>query len=111
MNVLDTYPREELFQIPDDQLLEFATIIANLTDRPRVRVLPRIDRFDNFVSILVYVPRDRYDSDIRVRIGAYLAEVYEGRVSAFYPSFPEGDLVRVQFIIGRNGGTHAAPVA
>ncbi len=109
MNVLDTYPREELFQIPDEQLAEFATIIANLADRPRVRVLPRIDRFDNFVSILVYVPRDRYDSDIRVRIGAYLAEVYEGRVSAFYPSFPEGELVRVQFIIGRNGGTTPRP--
>ena len=109
MNVLDTYPREELFQIPEEQLVEFASIIANLTDRPRVRVLPRIDRFDNFVSVLVYVPRDRYDSDVRARIGTYLAEVYAGRVSAFYPSFPEGELVRVQFIIGRNGGTTPRP--
>ena len=109
MNALDTFPREELFQISDDLLFEFATIIAQLGDRPRVRVLSRIDRFDNFVSVLVYVPRDRYDSDVRAVIGAYLAEVYDGRISAFYPHFPEGDLVRVQFIIGRDGGRTPTP--
>jgi glutamate dehydrogenase len=109
MNALDTFPRDELFQIAEPQLYEFATIIASLVDRPRVRVLSRIDRFDNFVSILVFVPRDRYDSDVRAVIGTYLAEVYEGRVSAFYPSFPEGDLVRVHFIIGRNGGKTPTP--
>ncbi|MGN6489781.1 MAG: NAD-glutamate dehydrogenase [Devosia sp.] len=109
MNALDTFPREELFQIGEDQLFEFATLIAQLGDRPRVRVLSRIDRFDNFVSVLVYVPRDRYDSEVRARIGAYLADEYDGRVSAFYPHFPEGDLVRVQFIIGRDGGRTPTP--
>ncbi|MDF2980245.1 MAG: NAD-specific glutamate dehydrogenase, large form [Devosia sp.] len=109
MNALDTFPRDELFQISEPQLYEFATIIASLVDRPRVRVLSRIDRFDNFVSVLVFVPRDRYDSDVRAVIGSYLAQVYEGRVSAFYPSFPEGELVRVHFIIGRNGGVTPTP--
>ncbi len=109
LNVLNTYPREELFQIAVPQLADFAVQIADLTDRPRVRVLPRIDRFDNFVSVLVYVPRDRYDSEVRTRIGAYLAQAYKGRVSAFSPFFPEGDLVRVHFILGRNGGPTPRP--
>jgi len=109
MNALDTFPRDELFQVDEDQLYDFATTIANLVDRPRVRVLSRIDRFDNFVSLLVYVPRDRYDSEVRARLGDYFAEVYQGRVSAFYPSFPEGELVRVHFIIGRNGGETPTP--
>jgi len=109
MNALDHYPRDELFQISVEQLFEFATTIAILPDRPRVRVLSRIDRFDNFVSILVFVPRDRYDSDVRARIGAYLASVYDGRVSTYQPSFPEGDLARVHFIIGRNGGRTPHP--
>jgi glutamate dehydrogenase len=109
MNALDSYPRDELFQIEEDQLFEFATTIATLTDRPRVRVLSRIDRFDNFVSILVFVPRDRYDSEVRARIGVYLANIYDGRISAYYPSFPEGDLVRVHFIVGRNGGATPRP--
>ena len=106
---LDTYPRDELFQIGQDTLFEFAKEISALADRPRVRVLPRIDRFDNFVSVLVYVPRERYTSEVRARIGEYLAAIYEGRVSAYYPHFPEGELVRVHFIIGRNGGRTPRP--
>ena len=109
MAALESYPRDELFQISEDQLFAFAKEIAALADRPRVRVLPRIDRFDNFVSVLVYVPRDRYNSDAREKIGLHLAKVYDGRVSAYYPSFPEGELVRVHFIVGRNGGPTPRP--
>ncbi|HEY4199689.1 MAG TPA: NAD-glutamate dehydrogenase [Devosiaceae bacterium] len=109
MSALESYPRDELFQIDTDQLAEFAQDIANLADRPRIRVLPRIDPFDNFVSVLLYLPRDRYDSDIRAEIGARLAEIYEGRISAYYPHFLEADLVRVHFIIGRNGGVTPRP--
>ena len=101
VNVLETYPRDELFQIDEDTLYQFALAMLQLDERPRVRVLPRRDRFDRFVSILVYVPRDRFDSGVRKAIGDYLADVYKGRVSAFHPFFPEGPLVRVHFIIGR----------
>ncbi|KKB09092.1 NAD-glutamate dehydrogenase [Devosia chinhatensis] len=109
LGALDAYPRDELFQIGTPQLAEFAEAIAGLYDRPRVRVLPRIDRFDNFVSILVYVPRERYDGAVRARITRYLADAYDGRVSAFYPNFPEGELVRLHVIIGRNGGPTPQP--
>ena len=107
VNVLENYPRDELFQIDDDTLYRFALLILELDERPRVRVLPRRDRFDRFVSVLVFVPRDRYDSNVRKRIGDYLAEVYKGQLSAFYPFFPEGPLVRVHFIVGRREGAHA----
>lgn len=109
MAALENYPREELFQIEDAQLFEFATLIAALPDRPQVRVLSRIDQHDNFVSILLYLPRDRYDSDIRHNIGIYLSEQYDGRVSAYYPHFPEGEMVRVHYIIGRNEGKTPRP--
>jgi glutamate dehydrogenase len=103
-NVLEQYPRDELFQVDEDTLYQFALAILQLDERPRVRVLARRDRFDRFVSVLVYVPRERYDSAIRVRIGDYLAAAFMGRVSAFYPFFQEGPLVRVHFIVGRSGG-------
>ena len=109
LSALDSYPRDELFQIGTEQLFEFAGAIAGLYDRPRVRVLPRIDRFDNFVSILVYVPRDRYDGEARARITRYLAQSYDGRVSAYYPHFPEGELVRLHVIIGRVAGPTPQP--
>jgi glutamate dehydrogenase len=109
VNVLENYPRDELFQIDEDTLYHFALAILQLGERPRVRVLPRRDRFDRFVSILVYVPRDRYDSRIRARIGDYLAGAFNGVVRAFYPFFPEGPLVRVHFIIGRYEGETPNP--
>ena len=88
---------------------QFALMVLQLDERPRVRVLPRRDRFDRFVSVLVYLPRDRYDGRLREKIGAYLAEVYNGRVSAFYLFFPEGPLVRIHFIIGRSEGETPNP--
>ncbi|GJE17872.1 NAD-glutamate dehydrogenase [Methylobacterium marchantiae] len=100
IDVLETYPRDDLFQIDADRLYRFALAIMNLADRPRVRVLSRPDRFGRFVSLLVYVPKDRYDTTVRGRIGAYLAEEYGGRLSAAYPDFPEGPLARTHFIIG-----------
>src|SRR4051812_13527616 len=109
INVLETFPRDELFQIDEDTLYDFALAILQLDERPRVRVLSRPDRFDRFVSVLVYAPRDRYHSGVREAIGDYLAKVYEGHISAFYPFFPEGPLVRVHFVIGRREGATPNP--
>ncbi|MGC1466938.1 MAG: NAD-glutamate dehydrogenase, partial [Pseudolabrys sp.] len=104
-NVLEHYPRDELFQVDEETLYNFAVAILQLDERPRVRVLVRRDRFDRFASVMVFVPRERYDSHIRERIGEYLASAFVGRVSAYYPFFPEeGALVRVHFIIGRDAG-------
>ncbi|MCQ0989549.1 NAD-glutamate dehydrogenase [Jiella marina] len=103
LNALESYPRDEVFQIDADLLEKYASTVVELGERPRVRVLPRVDRFDRFASITVYVPRDRYDSRLRERIGMLLAEAYDGHVSAYYPAFPEGLLARVHIIIGRSG--------
>jgi len=104
INVLESYPRDELFQVSVPLLRKHADAILGLTERPRVRVLYRVDQFDRFVSVIVFVPRDRYDSIVREQIGQYLKTVFEGRVSAYYPAFPEGGLARVHFIIGRSAG-------
>ncbi|KQO61843.1 NAD-glutamate dehydrogenase [Methylobacterium sp. Leaf88] len=113
LDVLETYPRDDLFQIDADRLYRFSLAIAHLADRPRLRVLSRPDRFGRFVSLLVYVPKDRYDSTVRARIGAYLAGEYGGRVSAAYPYFPDGPLARTHFIIGlpESGAPERDPAA
>ena len=104
INVLESYPRDELFQIAIPTLRKHAEAILALGERPRVRVLVRVDQFDRFVSVLVFVPRDRYDSIVREKIGNFLKTAFDGRLSAYYPAFPEGGLARVHFIIGRSGG-------
>ena len=109
LNALESYPRDEVFQIDVDTLERFAGTVVELGERPRVRILTRVDRFDRFASVLVFVPRERYDSRLRERIGALLAEAYDGHVSAFYPAFPEGPLARVHFIIGRGDTPTPSP--
>src|SRR5215468_5678233 len=112
LNILDTFPRDELFQIGAKELQAWCEGILDLETRPRVRAFTRIDRFDRFVSVLLYVPRDRYNTRVRERIGALLSATYDGRIAAFYPYFPEGPLVRVQFIVARFAGpTPQADVA
>ena len=109
INVLETYPRDELFQIDEDMLFQFAQAILQLDERPRVRVLPRDDRFDRFVSVLVYVPRDRYSGDgARTHRRAIWPTSFTVTSAAFYPFFPEGPMIRVHYIIGRDAGRDAA---
>ena len=79
----------------------------NLSERPRIRALVRADEFDRFVSVLVFVPKERYDTDARRRIGEFLAGIFEGRLSAAYPAYPEGPLARTHYIIGRDEGKDA----
>jgi glutamate dehydrogenase len=103
-HILDTYPREELFQAGEDEIFETAMGVLRLGERPRVRVFLRFDRFDRFVSALVYVPRDRYDDRIGRKIHAILARAFNGRTSASSPVMDESHLTRIHFIVGRNDG-------
>lgn len=104
LNVLDAFPRDELFQIDVETLERFALDIMQLTERPRIRALARADEFDRFVSILVFIPKDRYDTTVRRRVAEFLARVFQGRLSAAYPAYPEGPLARTHYIIGRDEG-------
>ncbi len=107
-NVLETYPRDELFQISEDDLARFSYSILSLYQRPRTRLFIRKDQFDRFVSALLFTPRDNYSPELRRQAHTAIAEAYEGRESAFYPSFNDGPLARVHFIIGLSPG-HAEP--
>ena len=108
-NILETWPRDELFQTDEAQLLATAMGVLHLYDRPRVKLFARRDPFDRFISVLMFVPRDRYDSGVRARAGAILAEAFRGRVSAYYPSFSDAPLARVHYILGVTPGDHAEP--
>src|SRR5690606_27039490 len=92
INVLESYPRDELFQIGVKELARNADAILALDERPRVRALIRFDPFDRFVSVIVFVPKDRYTSEVRARIGNCLKDAFDGRVSAFYPWISDGML-------------------
>jgi len=99
-NIVENYPRDELFQISEDELLATSLAILHLFDRPRAKVFLRRDRFDRFASVLAFVPKERFNSTLREAIGHAIARAYGGRVSAFYPLYGDAPLARIHFIIG-----------
>lgn len=110
LSVLETYPRDEMFRSNVDTLTENAKLIMQLDERPRLRVLAHTDSFGRFVSILVYVPRDQYSSNIREKIGKYFVELYNGDFFESYPLFLESTLTRVHYIIPRKERGNAPPI-
>ncbi|MEQ8404724.1 MAG: NAD-glutamate dehydrogenase [Oceanicaulis sp.] len=110
-NIVENYPRDELFQTDEQDLLQISLGILHLYDRPRTKLFLRRDQFDRFVSCLLFVPRDRYNSRVRAEAGEMIREAFDGRLSAFYPNFGDGPLARVHFIIGLNPFNHPEPDA
>jgi hypothetical protein len=79
LNVLDTYPRDELFQAPASDLIRIARSVVNLYERRTVRMLVRRDPYNRFYSCMIYVPRDRYSTDVRQRIEQIVREGFAGQ--------------------------------
>jgi glutamate dehydrogenase len=81
VEILESYPRDELFQIGEDELYDIALGILHLGDRQRVRLFVRRDVFGRFLSCLVYLPLERYNTDVRRRIEQILLDAFDGESS------------------------------
>src|SRR5260221_654309 len=99
VNILETYPRDELFQSNDDELLDTAVGILHLQERQRIALFARRDPYERFVSALVYLPRDTLNTALRLRIGGLLSKAFGGQVAASYVHVGDGSLARLQYIL------------
>ncbi len=108
-NIVETYPRDELFQMTEQDLLRIARGILHLSDRPRVRLFTRVDPFDRFISVMLYIPREIYQSQMQKQAGEILAAAWCGRVSASYSYITESLLSCIHYIIGVTPGDHFEP--
>jgi glutamate dehydrogenase len=98
-HVLETYPRDELFQATVGELVRNVRGIVNLYERAQVRLFARRDPFDRFYSCLIYVPRDRYDSRVRSRIEAVLLHELEGTAVETAVQISESTLARLHVVV------------
>ena len=103
--ILESYPRDELFQISDSDLFSIALGVFHLQNRLRVALFVRRDTFGRFVSCLVYLPRDRMEIELTRRIEGILTKAFDGVVSAYYPLLGDEPLARLHFIIKTPYGT------
>ncbi|HEX7439808.1 MAG TPA: NAD-glutamate dehydrogenase domain-containing protein, partial [Caldimonas sp.] len=103
-HILETYPRDELFQISDDELYETALGILALGDRQRLRVFVRRDPFDRFVSCLLFVPREAYSTDLRIRLQGILMAAFAGTGADFDVLLGDTVLARIHFTVRTTPG-------
>lgn len=78
MHVLENLPRDELFQASVEELTDIAVGILNIQERNRTKLFVRRDRFGRSISCLVYIPRDRFNTDIRERVEGMLRRALHG---------------------------------
>ncbi|MFW6034444.1 MAG: NAD-glutamate dehydrogenase, partial [bacterium] len=99
LQVLETYPRDELFQTPVDDLASIAMAVVHLQERRQLRMFVRADEYGRFLSFLVYLPRDRYNTEVRERIQRLLLDATGGRTVDFTVSIGESRLAQVHFVV------------
>ncbi|MEU8885810.1 NAD-glutamate dehydrogenase [Streptomyces hydrogenans] len=105
LQILETYPRDELFQTPVDQLQAIVTSVLYLQERRRLRLYLRQDEYGRYYSALVYLPRDRYTTRVRLRIIDILKEELNGTSVDFTAWNTESILSRLHFVIRVEPGT------
>ncbi|MGF0176043.1 NAD-glutamate dehydrogenase [Streptomyces sp. Marseille-Q5077] len=105
LQILETYPRDELFQTPVPELQRIATSVLYLQERRRLRLYLRQDEYGRYYSALVYLPRDRYTTGVRLRIIDILKEELGGTSVDFTAWNTESILSRLHFVVRVPQGT------
>ncbi|MEG3631744.1 NAD-glutamate dehydrogenase [Streptomyces poriticola] len=105
LQILETYPRDELFQTPVDELQSIVTSVLYLQERRRLRLYLRQDEYGRYYSALVYLPRDRYTTGVRLRIIDILKEELGGISVDFTAWNTESILSRLHFVVRVPPGT------
>ncbi|MFK4870154.1 NAD-glutamate dehydrogenase [Streptomyces sp. CSMPJR101] len=105
LQILETYPRDELFQTPVDELRTIVTSVLYLQERRRLRLYLRQDEYGRYYSALVYLPRDRYTTGVRLRIIDILKEELGGTSVDFTAWNTESILSRLHFVVRVPQGT------
>jgi len=98
LRILETLPRDEMFQISKEQLLELSTDVAQINERPLVRLFMRADPYGKFINCLLYVPRDIFSTKVRVQIQTMIAAEIDAEECEFNTYFSESILARAHLV-------------
>jgi len=99
LQILETYPRDELFQISVDDLLQTGLSVLHLQERRQLRLFLRRDDYGRFMSCMVYLPRDRYTTAVRQAMEAILLDAFDGVSIDYAALVSESVLARLHFVV------------
>ncbi len=99
LHILETLPREELFQATTVELLDLGIGILDLQERSQTRLFIRRERFGRFFSCLVFIPRERFNTENRLKIQNILKRALKGQTIDFAVQVGESNLARVHVVV------------
>ena len=99
MDTLENYPRDELFHTPADELAPTAQAVMYARERRQLRLFARRDTYGRYVSVLIYLPRDRYNTTVRERFSQILKDRLRGDSVEFTARVNEATTARVHFVV------------
>ncbi len=97
--ILNSYPRDELFQIVEDDLFEIALGILHLGERARTRLFIRRDVYARFYSCLIYLPRENFNTEVRIKLQELLKQSLNGTSTDFTVQLSESVLARIHMLV------------
>jgi glutamate dehydrogenase len=99
LEILETYPRDELFQTSAEDLYDIATEVLHLQERRKSQLFVRADEYGRFVSCLIYIPRDRYTTAVRLKMESILRSAFHGSSVDYTTRVSESVLARLHFVV------------
>lgn len=104
VHILETYPRDELFQISQEDLFRISLGVLHLRERQRVAVFVREDEHSRFISCFIYIPRDRFNTAVREKFQNYLAGLFNADVASSATEITDASQIRTHVMFNlRNG--------
>jgi glutamate dehydrogenase len=101
-HILEKYPRDEILQMPEDLLFAHGSSILRLQEKPRIALYMRPDPFARYISCLIYVPRDRYETRLRLKLQNLLEQELGGQCTNYQVTQDDSPLARVIYLIDTN---------
>jgi len=109
IEILETFPRDELFQTSVEQLLPIALGVLRLRERKQVKLFLRRDDYGRYISCLIYLPRDRYTTKIRLQMQELLLKALGGRSFDYSAMIGESALARLHVVVRGERGKQLPP--
>ncbi|WP_228002892.1 NAD-glutamate dehydrogenase [Nocardia australiensis] len=110
LEMLQSFPRVELFSTDARRLFETVSSVMDLGLRRQVRLFIRRDARSGAVYCLVYMPRDRYSTEVRLRMGEILRTEFDAEQIAYSARATESELAVVYFTVHRKPDAQPADI-
>lgn len=99
IHIIANFPRDDLFHAPAPEIYRISSGILHLQERRRTRLFVRKDPYGRFVSCLVFVPRDNFNTDLAERMRSVLLEEFDALEVMMDTRFTESVLARIHFVV------------